>query len=512
MSSRTRGARRRAVALFAGSLISGVAIAFSLPPQRLWYLAPLGLAGLAVAAADRPARLRFGVGLLAGLGQFSIASIWAFEFTGWGYLILVVFESILVGIACLVAAPTVGRLVGFAAAMTLLEAARDSFPFGGVPLGGVALGQVNGPFLGLARVGGPYLLVAAAALLGSALATIGLGLVRRRQQIRIVALPLATAIAAIGLVVIATFLATLAPRGGAGVGHEVVALVQGGGRRGVSSTEVSPTAAYPATLSVLERIRDAPRLVVTPEDALALIGPPNRSLRARHFAEIAARLHATLLAGVTWPVGRTRFQNELVAFAPTGRLLTSIEKVHPVPFGEYVPFRSFIEKVVSLNAVPRDVIVGHSDNVVITPAGRLVLMNSFETFFPKIGRRGVDARGQLVVVETNTASYATSQVPAMELAASRIQAVSTGRTVVQSATTGYSAVISNDGVVTHESALGRPDLIVASVSLREGRTWYDDSGDAPVVVAAAVLLMLSWALEPRVRHALAPRFRRARPR
>jgi apolipoprotein N-acyltransferase len=243
-----------------------------------------------------------------------------------------------------------------------------------------------------------------------------------------------------------------------------------------------------------------------------LLGPPSRSPRAERFAAIAKRLHTTLLAGVTWPVGATRFRNELVVFGPRGALLASIEKVHPVPFGEYVPFRSFFAKIVSLAAVPRDVIVGHSNSAASTPAGRLVLLNSFETFFPRIGRRGVDAGGELLVVETNTSSYGTSQVPAMELAASRLQAVAEGRTLVQSATTGYSAVVSPTGSVTHRSSLGKADLFIDSVGLRDGRTWYDDIGDLPVVVAALALLTLCLLIDPRVAKTALGLFRRVRPR
>jgi apolipoprotein N-acyltransferase len=501
----------RAALLGAGALASGAVIAFSLPPLRLWFLGPIGLGGLAAIGDGRRARVRFGLGAIAGVGQFTIASVWAFQFTGWGYLILVVFESLLVGVACLLVAPSRGRLLGFAAAIALLEAVRDAFPFGGVPLGGVALGQASGPLLGLARIDGPILVVAAVALFGAALASVALGVAKGGRAIRSSLGKALPGCVALAVVVGAVFGAAEAPNGGPVQSRETVSIVQGGGRRGVTTVEESPTSAYPATLAVLERISDAPKLIVTPEDALALLVPPEKSARARRFARFATRLHATLLAGVTWPVGTSRFRNELVAFGPTGRVVASIEKVHPVPFGEYVPFRSFIKKIVSLEAVPRDVIVGHSDSTVRTPAGRLVLLNSFEAFFPTIGRRGVTAGGELLVVETNTSSYGSSQVPAMELAASRIQAVAEGRTLVQAATTGYSAVIAIDGSVFQRSSLGRADLIDAVIGLRKGRTWYDDAGDTPVIVAAGVLLCASWLLDPRVTRQR-QRVKRARPR
>jgi apolipoprotein N-acyltransferase len=512
VSPRSPGARARAAAVGTASVLSGVLVAFALPPQRLWFLAPVGLAGLAAIVARQTARGRFASGLFFGLGQFSIASVWAFQFTGWGYLVLVLFESLLVGIACLFVGASRGRMVGFVASMTLLEAIRDTFPFGGVPLGGIALTQSDGPLFGLARIGGPYLVVAAVALLGSGLAGIGVGVTDFALKERANRATLAAGIAATALVVVGASIASVAPDGGRTTRREFVAVVQGGGRRGVTSLEVPPTRAYSTTLPVLERIRGTPALVVTPEDALALLGPPNRSPRAERFAAIAERLRTTLLAGVTWPVGATRFRNELVVFGPSGALLASIEKVHPVPFGEYVPFRSFLAKIVSLAAVPRDVIVGDSDSVASTPAGRLVLLNSYEAFFPRIGRRGVEAGGELLVVETNTSSYGTSQVPAMELAASRLEAVAEGRTLVQSATTGYSAVVSPIGRVTHRSSLGKADLFTGSVGLRDGRTWYDDIGDLPVVDTALALLAISWLFDPRVAKVAVALFRRVRPR
>jgi len=47
----------------------------------------------------------------------------------------------------------------FVGAATLAEALRFAWPFGGLPIGGVFLGQSTGPLLGAARLGGPLLLL-----------------------------------------------------------------------------------------------------------------------------------------------------------------------------------------------------------------------------------------------------------------------------------------------------------------------------------------------------------------
>lgn len=509
MTLEVSGVRRALVGTAA--LVAGAIIAFSLPPFGIWVLGPIGLAVAAALIEAAPTARRAGIGALVGIGQFTIGCAFALEFTALGYVSLVAFESLLVAVALVVVPPGRPLIVGFVAAITLVEWVRDTWPFGGMPLGGIALGQADGPLAGLARVGGPLLVVAATACAGSGLGLVASGVVapavpcrRRMSRVLLGSVALAAVASAAGL-------AALAPSG-ATTGAISVAIVQGGGRRGVTSLEVPPTRSFDATLAVVERIRAPVDLVVCPEDALALGAPLARSNKAARFASRAKSLDTTILAGVTFPVGRARFVNEIVAFGPTGKIIGRVEKVHPVPFGEYVPLRALVSKVASLNAVPRDVIVGHNDGALSTPAGRVAILNSFEAFYPGRGRAAVRAGAALLVLETNTASYATSQAPAMELAASRLQSIAEGRTLVQSATTGYSAIATPGGKVTVSSELGRAQLIRATVALRSGWTLYDRFGDAWVLALGAVALGGAWAAEIAARRKPAERLFRARRR
>lgn len=217
---------------------------------------------------------------------------------------------------------------------------------------------------------------------------------------------------------------------------------------------------------------------------------------------------------MTTPVGATRFANEIVAWGPSGRVIGSVEKVHPVPFGEYVPWRSFFSRLASLTAVPRDVIVGDNDGELTTPTGRVAVLNSFETFFASRARSGVRAGGELLVVATNTASYSTDVIPAAELAAARLQAIAEGRELVQAATTGYSGVIGPNGTVTRQSGLGTPDLLRVTAGLRTGATLYERFGDLPALIGAALVLAWGWArwyTDPARRSALGERRHRRPP-
>ena len=100
---------------------------------------------------------------------------------------------------------------------------------------------------------------------------------------------------------------------------------------------------------------------------------------------------------------------------------------------------------------------------------------------------------ELLAVPTNTSSYSTSQVPTQEIAAAVVQSVETGRDLVQAAPTGFSAVVTQRGVVLQRSALGRRQVLFATVALRRGLTPYDHWGDLPVLLLSAVALGAGWA-------------------
>lgn len=482
---RPETAHRRALPAGLAAAAAGGLLAASLPPPGWWPLAPLGVAWLARLLAGAPARRRAGIGAAAGAAQFGVGLAFVANFTVAGAIALVATEALLVAGACVLVPAGRGRGVGLVGAFTLLEAVRDRWPFGGMPLGGLALGQSGGPLLGLARLGGPLALAAATTTLGVALAHLS-------RPARPAALR--RGVLLLGLVGGAAAAAARAPAGGAPVGTVRVAAIQGGGARGSPGMARPGVAVLAATLAATDRLGRLPGgIVLWPEDAVPLGVPLARSGGERLLADIARRSGATLVAGVTAPAG-ARFDNELVVVGPTGRLLGRYEKTHPVPFGEVVPFRGVLRHFVSLAAVPRDMVVGRRVGAVATPAGRIGLLISYETFFPAIARADVRAGAELLLVATNTASYATDQVPAEELAASRLVAVATGRAVAQAATTGISAAIAPSGAVLEASTLGRQAIVRAVMTERRGRTLYVRFGDAPLLALAGCALLTGWSL------------------
>jgi apolipoprotein N-acyltransferase len=195
-----------------------------------------------------------------------------------------------------------------------------------------------------------------------------------------------------------------------------------------------------------------------------------------------------------------RYLNEVVAWAPDGRIVGSYEKNHRVPFGEYVPDRALVRRFFNLNDVPLDAVPGHGPGILRTPAGMLGVMISYEVFFDGRARAAVQAGGQVLLVPTNTASYRSTQVPTEELAGARMRAWETGRWTLQVTPTGFTAVIGPTGRVVERTTLDQTRLLTAVVPREDGRTVFVDIGDAPAALAGGLIVLLAWALGRAIRR------------
>ena len=484
------GAGRQRVALIGAGLGAGALLALSLPPWGWWPLALLGAAVLASALRDQPWRRRLLAGFAAGVGLYGIGLWWMIEFSAPGYVAATLLQGVIVAVAMAAVPPGPGRLPAFPAAMVLADALHGHWPFGGVPLGGIALGQAAGPLAGAARVGGHLLLVALVAGAGAALAGMA-EWARHRARHSGGSTPAAPVGAAVGLavVVVVAIGGAVAPRGST-TGTLRVAAVQGGGLRGFRAVDVDPQVVFDAHVAASAGVRPPVDLVLWPEDVVDVEGPVAGSPEEGTLAGLARRLGTTLVAGVVEDTEPRRFRNAALAFGPDGALVARYDKVHRVPFGEYVPARDLVDRFADVSAVPRDAIAGRGPGLLRTGAGRLGVLISYEVFFADRARGAVRAGADVLLVPTNASSFTTSQVPGQELAAARLRALETGRTVVQAAPTGYTAVVDADGRVWARSGLGGAEVLSRTVDRRQGRTLAARAGEAPLLVLAALLLVI----------------------
>ena len=176
--------------------------------------------------------------------------------------------------------------------------------------------------------------------------------------------------------------------------------------------------------------------------------------------------------------------------SPTSRCSTSpgkgitetYVKQHPVPFAEYIPnrdfFRRFSDKV---DLVRADFAAGTGPVLFRVPAaagGEVVAGPTicFEVAYDDLVRANVDLGANLLLVQTNNATFGYTDESVQQLAISRIRAMEHGRSVVHVSTVGVSALITPDGTVHQPSALFTRTVLSGQLPAAERPDGRDDGG------------------------------------
>jgi apolipoprotein N-acyltransferase len=478
--------RLRVVALCVGG---GGLVALALPPWGWWPLAFVGIALVDMALDGQSRASRFRRGYLAAATLLFPTLFWIQYLTLPGWLVAAAAYSGMFALGfALLPDNRAARWVALAGMWTLVDLLRSKWPFEGVPMSTLALGQVGGPLAPIARLGGLLLLELATAAAGVALAMA----LRRRFKPAVAVAALIAVLAAGGAV---------APRG-----HDThrlrVAIVQGGGPQGTRADTTATRVVFDRHMKASDQIKPPVDLVVWPEDVVDVQGSVVDSEEGRELADLARRLHTTLVAGVVEDVevgGRDRFHNAAVVFGPDGKVVDRYEKVHRVPFGEYTPLRWLLEPIVGGQLIDSEAIKGHGPPVVDTDVGRLGVVISWEVFFPDRARAGARDGATVVLNPTNGASFRGTLVQTQQVAASRLRAIETGKWVLQVAPTGFSAVITPTGHVVDRTAVSEQRVIQSTIANRSGRTPATAVGDWPALLLALGLVGTGWWLDRRRR-------------
>ena len=466
----------------AAAVVGGLLVGASLPPVGLWPLALVGLASIDWAIKGAPVSARFRRGWLAGMALLGPTTWWMRELTPAGWVLASLLLGVILGAALTAVPPSAGRWVALPGAWVLFEAVRGRWPFGGVPLSTLAVGQVAGPLAPVARVGGGLLLGAvtvAAALVLAAAAN------RRIPAALVAAVGVATALA----------LAAVAPAG-AGTGRWLaVDVVQGGGPQGTHAVDTDASDVVERHLEASRTARRDADLVMWPEDVVDVEAPFEESDEGRRIAALSRRLDGVLVVGVIEETGE-RFTNEAVALRD-GRVVDRVGKERRVPFGEFVPFRSLIEPFAPAMLPRRDAVIGRGPAVLDTSLGRFGVVVSWEVFFGDRARDAIGNGGQLLLNPTNGSSFSGTQVQSQQVASSRLRAIESGRWVLQAAPTGFSAVIDAEGRLLQRTGVSERNVLRADVELRRGRTWAVAYADWPAIVLGLGLVAVAWVIARR---------------
>jgi apolipoprotein N-acyltransferase len=463
----------------AAAVVSGALVAVSMPRYDVWPAAPLGVAGFLLLARGQRSRRAALLGLAFGVGFFLPVLSWSGVYVGaLPWVLLALCEA---AFLALVGAglPLLWRLpaapVWLAAWWVTGEALRSRIPFGGFPWGRLAFGVVDSPYAGLAALGGAPLVSFAVALTGALLAAAAVGLVSAPRR-------LVTAGMAVAAAVVVLLVGWLVPTPTGASRSATVAIVQGNvpaaGLEFNAERERVLRNHVAATHQLARQVRAgtvaAPDLVLWPENSSDIDPLEDPSAGALIQGAVDDVGVPVLVGAVLDGPGRFLSNTAILwrpGTGPGGGPGREYVKRHPAPFGEYIPLRSLARRVSDkVDLVSRDFTAG--DRVGIFRMGPATVGDviCFEVAYDGLVRDTVRAGADLLVVQTNNATFGFTAEAAQQLAMTRLRAIEHGRSTVQVSTVGISALIAPDGSVLTSTELFTRAVRVAKLPLRTQET------------------------------------------
>jgi apolipoprotein N-acyltransferase len=467
---------RVAVAVAAGALLG---LAFE-PHDHPWLTVvavPLFLAALNGASA----KTGFLIGAGFGITYYLVLVPWLSIIGGDAAIALAVLEGLFYAVFGLFATQVLKLklwMLWIPFLWVATEFATASIPFGGFPWGRLAWAFSDSPLGRLASLVGIPGLSFAVALLG----VLVFAVLRLKSALKLRIIALLAGVAIVG----GSSLINLSTEGDGKVVN--AAMVQGnvpgkgleflGRARTVTRNHLN------ATLDLDKRVQDGselkPDVVIWPENSTDIDPFKDAETKADIEEAVKAVGVPILVGAVLEGPGPNERQTTGIVWDPVKGAGQIYAKRHPVPFGEYIPFRDeLLPYIKRLEMVGRQTAPGKVPGVMPINGVTYGDVICFEVAYDDVVADVMKGGAQVLVVQTNNATYGGTGQPEQQFAITRMRAIETGRTVLIASTSGISGVVRPDGTVEHKSAQFVPDVYVASVPVRDTQTLATTLGGWP---------------------------------
>ncbi len=361
----------------------------------------------------------------------------------------------------------VGRwgIAAYPLIFVVLEEVRNRFPFGGFGWARVAYSQPDAPYAAIASRGGAISLSAITVLLA------GFVYFVLNKELK--------------LVFIVPLLVLLIPSNIATVNQTSVLMVQGNvpelgldfnaRAKQVFNNHVDETR---KALAINQKVD----FIAWPENAVDVDPYTNKDV----YEELES-FDKPLIIGAIVGKGEKLLNTSILWGDKTQDIYV---KQHLTPFGEYIPLRSLAEKISPLVNQVDDFSPGNQQKIFTIGQARVAPVICFELLDDEILAEAAKS-SNLLVVQTNSATFGASAESAQQLSITRIRAIEHSRNVVSVSTTGISAVIDFNGKILNQTNMGTAEHVFAEVGLIEQSSPRDRYGDWAGVLTLIWLLMVA---------------------
>jgi apolipoprotein N-acyltransferase len=233
-----------------------------------------------------------------------------------------------------------------------------------------------------------------------------------------------------------------------------------------------------------------PSLIIWPETATPFFFQSEEKYRPP-VLEIPEKTGAYLLFGslsYEWDKGNVRYYNSAYLISPQREVIGKYDKIHLVPFGEYVPLSELLFFLGSLSAVG-NLSPGRTVQNLRFPLGDFGVLICFEIIFPNLCRKFVKRGADFLVTITNDAWFGRTSAPHQHLSMATFRAIENRVCIARAANTGISAFIDAKGEIRKKSDLFVGQALVGQINPKIEETFYTRYGDLFALISSAVALI-----------------------
>ena len=233
----------------------------------------------------------------------------------------------------------------------------------------------------------------------------------------------------------------------------------------------------------------------------------------QQIASLAQRLHAPVIAGslgvdVTSTVDRGYFLYDSASlFAPDGLYAGRYDKIHLVPWGEYVPFKQFFSFAQKLTEGVGDMDRGQARNLFLTGGRKYGVFICYESIFGDEVREFAHNGAEVLVNISDDGWYGDTGAPWQHLNMARMRAIENHRYLLRATNTGVTTVIDARGRVRVEAPRHVRAAFAFPFAFEQGETLYTRYGDwfawVCVIVSGAFILGAAGFRDPTHRDTAA---------
>ncbi len=440
-------------------------------PYGFWFTAPIAYAILLIVLKSRRYSILYS--LYFGFAANLFILQWSGAYVGvlpWLALsILQAFYFMPIGVL----ARFTSNLPALIFALLFMEEIKARLPFGGFSWTRIAFSQIDSPLASVVSLGGVLALSFATLLLSYLLIT-------RKKSVALLLLAISIIPSLIALIPQSADERTLN-----------FTAVQGGTPS--KGLDFNSRAMGVLNMHIDESYRGVTGkedLIIWPENAID-IDPLNNSVVRSKIRQLITDMGVPLLAGAVLSKGPI---NAAILFNEENKISSMYFKRYLTPFGEYIPLRSISEFLSPYAERVDDFEPGQSLKVHSVGGSKITSIICFEILNDGIVREAAKASG-LVVVHTNSATFAGTSEGDQQLAITRLRALEHHREIISISTTGPSAFISARGEVLQSLKDGNIGSLSGEASVLYRGTVADFLGGlAPIAILAIALLWSALSL------------------